>query len=297
MVCVSALGATRPAAAQAPSPPVLLAPGETPPPTTSGWPDANSTGLYRADGTTLRGQCASLCSSGVTTSGNINTSSSGQTIQCRKITGQVNINHDNVTLRCFEIQDNSDITAIWVNGRAGTVIEDGKVDMGPNPVDGSEAIHVKGGATNTRMSRLEILRMDDGIKVDTADTFTAESNWLHDFQPPPDQPNHPDGFELDGGASNGTITGNNVENQYGGTSAVMVDNWQGSNRNIKIDGNRLTGGSFTVYCDGSFNSNALTGISYTNNRMGAGQYGYSLIRNCSSTFTGNIDDSTGKAIP
>lgn len=296
MTCGLVFGAALPALAQSPpGPPVLLLPGQDPPPVSNGWPDADSTGLYASNGS-LRGQCASLCAAGVSSSGSFTSSSNGQTLQCKKINGSVTVKHRDITIRCVEISEN-DLTAVWIqSGADGTILEDAKVDMMGGSI-GNEAIRLLNGPKNTTIARVEVTRAQDGIKIDSADTFTIKDSWIHNFQAPNSSSNHWDGLEMDGGAKNGTITGNNIDNQYSDTSAVMIDNWQGSNTNLTIDRNRLAGGGYTTYCDGNFNSNPLSGIAYTNNRIKKGIYGYKLYRGtCNPTFTGNVDDVTGKPI-
>jgi hypothetical protein len=77
----------------------------------------------------------------------------------------------------------------------------------------------------------------------------------------------------------------------------MLDNWFGASDNIAIDGNRLVGGGYTFYCDGQFNSNPLSNMSFTNNRLGRGYWGYASVNSpCNPTWSGNVDDRTGNAI-
>ena len=56
------------------------------------------------------------------------------------------------------------------------------------------------------------------------------------------------------------------------------------------DGNLLAGGGFTVYCDAQFNSNPITGVSFTNNHMKSGGYGITNFNKTSPTYTGNVND-------
>jgi len=205
------------------------------------------------------------------------------------------IQHSNVTLRCAEFRYGG-LTALYVEGNiSNIVIEDVKIDMLAGAVQ-NEALWVRDGVSNITMSRLEITRMQDGIKVDEADTFTIEDCYLYDMDAPGGD-NHWDGLEMDGRSDNGTITGNNIINQYTDTSAIMIDNWGGSSDNITVDGNRLIGGGYTVYCDGQFGGGPLTNISFTNNVMGEGQWGYGSIESpCNPTWSGNVDDRTGDAI-
>jgi hypothetical protein len=76
----------------------------------------------------------------------------------------------------------------------------------------------------------------------------------------------------------------------------MIDNYFGSISNIAVDDNHLAGGGFTVYSDDSFNSNPISGVSFTNNRMGRGQFGYAFIGKAKPAVSGNVDDKTGAPI-
>jgi hypothetical protein len=74
----------------------------------------------------------------------------------------------------------------------------------------------------------------------------------------------------------------------------MIDNYFGPANNIVVDNNRLLGGGYTVYSDGRFTGGPITGVQYTNNRIGYGQWGYALIANNDPVWSGNVDDATGK---
>lgn len=107
---------------------------------------------------------------------------------------------------------------------------------------------------------------------------------------------HYDTIQMDGGVSNFEIIHNTIINEFKQTSALMIDNYFGSIRDILVDKNRLVGGGFTIYVDGQFSGGTISGVKVTNNRMGKGAYDYILIRNNNAVFSGNIDDLTGKAI-
>ncbi len=94
--------------------------------------------------------------------------------------------------------------------------------------------------------------------------------------------------------SNITISHNTVINDFGQTSAIMIDNGYGAVSNIKVDDNLLVGGGYTVYDDAHFNSSTISGVSFTNNHMGAGQYGITDFNGTNPTYTGNVND--GKAL-
>ena len=84
--------------------------------------------------------------------------------------------------------------------------------------------------------------------------------------------------------------------EWSQTSTVMIDNYFGPISAMTVTNNRLLGAGYTVYSDGQFNGGSITGVAFTNNHLGKGIWGYSLIRNSSVTWTGNVDDTTGAAI-
>ena len=73
----------------------------------------------------------------------------------------------------------------------------------------------------------------------------------------------------------------------------MLSNYFGSVTNVTVDNNWLEGGGYTVYSDGQFNGGTISGVSFTNNYLVRGQYGYSSIRNNTPVWQGNVDGDTG----
>jgi len=71
----------------------------------------------------------------------------------------------------------------------------------------------------------------------------------------------------------------------------MIDNFFGAISNISVNNNLLSGGDFTVYDDAHFNSNPITGVSFTNNHLGSGQFGTTDFNGTNPTFTGNVNDA------
>ena len=106
-----------------------------------------------------------------------------------------------------------------------------------------------------------------------------------------------DGIQIDGGYSDILIQNNTIDmSEHTQTAAVMIDNYFGPTHNVTVTGNRLLGGGYTVYADGQFRADTLTGITYSNNRIKKGYWGYFTSNNAQVTWTGNTDDTTGKAI-
>jgi hypothetical protein len=92
------------------------------------------------------------------------------------------------------------------------------------------------------------------------------------------------------------IQHNTIINQQDQTDAIMIDNYFGAVNNVTVNNNYLSGGSYTVYSDGQFNSNPITNVSFTNNVIGKGGYGYHAFNKNNPVFTGNVDAVTGQPI-
>jgi hypothetical protein len=268
--------ATWPLAARAQQP----AKPRLPPPT--GWPDATNTGV--SFGVTL------------TKSGSLTLSTAGQVISGLEINGSVFINASNVTLENCRITSGGFTVVQIGNGSispANVVIQDCEINgMGMGGSPGSNGIWDWGGGGSNWLLRNDIHNCENPIVPSSGDL--VQDNYIHDLNAPGSP--HYDGIQMDGGA-NIVIEHNTVINQWGWTSAVMIANDLGSISNITVDNNRLIGGGFTVYADGHFNAGPMSGVSFTNNRMGKGRYGYLYHNGSNPTFTGNVDDVTGFAIP
>jgi Right handed beta helix region len=219
-------------------------------------------------------------------SGSLVINTPGTVIDARDISGTLFINANNVTVTRTRVRS-ADWWVIKVEaGRTGVVIEDCEVDglTGPEGQFG-----IVGPAT---VRRCDIHHTSDGIVPFSGSLI--EANYIHDLAGTGNP--HYDGIQFDGGNSNIVIRGNTVINDYGQTSAVMINNYFGPIRNVSVEDNRLIGGGYTVYSDGMFSGGPITGVSFTDNRMGEGQWGYALIRNNTITESGNIDDNTGAPI-
>jgi hypothetical protein len=83
---------------------------------------------------------------------------------------------------------------------------------------------------------------------------------------------------------------------HGWTSTIMMDNDFGAIANIRIVGNLLLDGSYTIYADGKFSSDPITGIVVEGNQLGKGAFGYRLVRYASVSWTGNVDYLTTRAV-
>lgn len=228
------------------------------------WPNSNNTGV--PDGVTL------------TPSGGITITKAGTVISGLNITGPVIIMADNVTIENCKITA-TDFSGVRIMpGFSGTVVQNTEI----NGNGAHNGIFGNGTFLNNN-----IYSVENGIALQGNNTV-IEGNYIHDMYAPGSP--HYDGIEIDGGISNVVIRGNTIINDHGQTSAVMIDNYFGPISNIKVDGNLLAGGGYTIYVDGQFNSNPITGVSITNNHLGTGGYGSTNFNQSNPTYTGNATD-------
>jgi hypothetical protein len=136
-----------------------------------------------------------------------------------------------------------------------------------------------------------IYNVENGINV--TGSSVIEDNYIHNLKASGSP--HYDGIQIDGGVSNIAISHNTVIAGSGSVSAIMIDNYWGPISNISVDDNLLVGGGFTVYDDAHFNSNAISGVSFTNNHMGSGGYGVTNFNGTNPTYTGNVNDGAALA--
>lgn len=165
-------------------------------------------------------------------------------------------------------------------------------------IDGQQAPGIRGislSGNNVTIRHNNIRRSEDGIYLTGSSTIHIENNYIHDLQSQWDGP-HFDGIATDGGISDVLIRGNTVINPHAQTSAIMLSNYSGPVSNVRVEGNRLVGGGYTIYADDQFNGGAMSNISMTDNRLGRGYYGYAVIGKSAPLFSGNTDDQSEAAV-
>ncbi|WP_157961408.1 calcium-binding protein [Microvirga flavescens] len=242
--------------------------------TLAGFPDANSTGV--PSGVTL-----------TPSTGDLTITTPGTVIDARDIKGTVWILAPNVTIQNSRITA-TDWTGVWIKpGVTGTVIKDSEIQNIGSSVDGANGIVGSG-----TFLRNDISHIENGFNINGPSVI--QDNYIHDMYAPNVRIGtvwggpHYDGIEINGGRDI-YVKHNTVINDNGQTSAVMIDNDAGAINNIQVDGNYLAGGGYTVYSDGSFNGSAITGVSFTNNYLGEGYWGYYYFKGNSPTLSGNVE--------
>ena len=143
--------------------------------------------------------------------------------------------------------------------------------------------------------RSDIRGVENGVTPGSGSV--VQDNYIHDLKAPGSP--HYDGLQLDGGLSNIVVRHNTVDmSEHGQTSAVMIDNYFGVDQQRhrrqqpapRWRLHRLRRRSVQQQQDHRVSPSP-------NNRLGKGYWGYGLVSPFPVTWTGNVDDKTGKSVP
>lgn len=225
----------------------------------------------------------------LTPSGSVTVNTDGAVIDGLDISGTLTVNASNVTVKNTRVRSGSAFWVVSVKGGATNVKFD-HVTVAGGGTSGTEgASGVVGPGT---FNAVDVSQVENGFVPGNGSVIS--DSYVHDLWAPGSP--HYDGVQIDGNVNGVQITGSTISNNQTQTSAIMVDNYDGPATNIVVDGNRLVGGGYTVYADGSFSSSSQISVAYTNNRISGGYYGADLLRDSNVTWSGNVDDKTGAAI-
>ena len=239
---------------------------------TAEWPDAKNTGV--PTGTSL------------IASGPIVVNTPGATISAMNVSGNITVNANNVTIQNSKITVSTNVGVIQIPaGVTKIVVRNCEINGVGSANDGSDGINGQGTFIGNN-----IYNVENGLNI--IGSSTIKDNYIHDLLASGSP--HYDGIQIDGNVSNTTISHNTIINSYDQTSAVMIDNYFGPISDISVDNNVLIGGGYTVYSDGRFNGGPIEGVSFTNNRMGKGQWGYRVFEKNLPLWRGNTDRLTGR---
>lgn len=252
-----------------------LIPSPTPTPTpnpvpATTWPNASNTGFVTGPALTA-------------VSGDLVTISNGQVISGKNVNGTIVVKHTGVTVK------NCIAKEVHVSADACTIQD---CDIPARGVPGATGITLL--ANNCKVLRCDISKFENGIWIEGSG-HTIQANYLHDAIPYNSTTDpHIDGFQMPPGCTDILFEGNNVDLAKSvSASLTMGDKGAGNGcKRITIRNNRFMGGSYIVYIEG-----ADTIASFTGNRLGGYTYGYMAGDGMAgTTFSGNVDDTTGKAI-
>jgi uncharacterized protein YdeI (BOF family) len=209
-------------------------------------------------------------------SGDIRVTEDGTIIENVDVDGFIEVDASNVTIRNFRISTNT-YWGIRVTGGTNILIEDGEID-------GNDYCHDGVTGSNYTIRRVYLHNMG-------GDSFKAGSNCMigaclirHIGQ---GDGAHGDGVQMMGGTDI-TIINNNFDLTTGSLTACVFPGGGGTVYNIMVDGNRLTGGSYTIYCNEY--------MTVRNNVFGR-DHAYGIRTNDCAEWSGNIWEDTGEEAP
>ena len=223
----------------------------------------------------------------VSSRGDVNVTRDGTVIEGQDIRGGIYVDADDVTIRSSRIAGDGFAVVQVKSGSKNVTVQDVEIDgMGATP----GSMGVIGPAD---VSGADIRGVENGLTPGSGSVLT--NNYVHDLSSPGEP--HYDGIQIDGGLSDITITRNFIDmSDHTQTAAVMIDNYFGPISDVAVDENLLIGGGYTVYSDGQFAGGPITGVSFTNNRLGKGYYGYASIVRNTVVWSGNTDATTGEPV-
>lgn len=189
----------------------------------------------------------------------------------KKVTGRLTIMAGNVRLRCLQVDASGDVYGMncFVSGGCpGLIAEDIEVFNAR-----SSTVNLLGKPGNPAILRRAHLHSTEQDLLKMNGWATVEASYLHGFTPSPGA--HNDAIQTTGG-DDIIIRGNVIEGPPNAqTSAYILKTDQASSHNIRIEHNRLSGGSYTLYVRKGKNFPTPTGVRVMHNVFvrGTAQFG------------------------
>jgi hypothetical protein len=229
----------------------------------------------------------------LTPSGPLVIKTPGAVIEGLDISGDVVIDAPNVTLRNCKITSGGYYVVKISKGLTGVTVQNCNID---NQGAGGVGISGEGAFIGNNIQGCV-----DGINIWGDDTV-IKNNYIHNMSGP--SAAHFDTIQADGAFSNLLIEHNTLINEQSQTSVLMLDNYWGPINNVTINDNFMAGGGYTVYiaevAKGQAGGGRVTNVSFTNNVLVKGYWGYWNIRaelGDNPVLYGNLDKKTGRLIP
>jgi hypothetical protein len=207
------------------------------------------------NGTTTGPIGAGLSYGDLTASGGITISADNTVIEKLDISGGVSIKADNITIRQCRITSPG-IYAVTVDaGTQGLTLE--YCELVGTQYNSAAMVSFD------TIRYCDISRFQDGLKM--SGNSVIENNYIHDLYHEPGM--HNDGVQNSGNSSNIIFRNNTVQALYQTqTAAIKITTNTGPIDNILIEGNFLSGGSYTVYVTDKGNGHGPpTNITFKNN--------------------------------
>jgi len=230
----------------------------------------------------------------------------GLVIDGLDINGGVDIHASNVRLENCIIRvtaPHSNWVISVLGGLTGIVIKNCEI-IGPgSPATTQTAgIYIIGNSQVT-IDSCNIHEVGHGIDV-SGGPVTIRNSYIHDLNA--NASSHYDGIYYGGGSGPNfslNIQNNTIINSHGQTAAIFIENYFGAVNNVTVDNNLLVGGGYTVYLVSNTQSNGgggqggpVSNVSYTNNHLGKGYWGYTAFEGpYNPVYIGNVNDGAALA--
>ncbi|HKE99807.1 MAG TPA: hypothetical protein VKG45_12840 [Actinomycetes bacterium] len=198
-------------------------------------------------------------------SGPLTVTEAGAVIEGLDVDGPVDVQASGVTIRRCRIRGGPWWGVRVHDGVTGTRIED--TEIAPATPSGQvDAIRAGAGFSG---ARLDVHGTSDGLKAGGGTRL--EASWIHDLADGPGD--HSDAVQVLGGDGI-VLVGNVLE---GGNAAVMASTELGPIRGLRIEGNWLSGGAYTLNVRGGPHGLPL-GVRISGNRFARGAtYGPAVV--------------------
>ncbi len=233
------------------------------------FPDATTTGV--TSGATLTKY-----------NGTLHITEDNAVISNMEVTGDIVIDAKNVTLSNIKLTSTGSWTALRVMDDAtGFTLQNSEID--------GRGLSDNGIYGHGTFVGNDIKGVENGINV--SGPSDIRDNYIHNFLGGADA--HFDGIEINGGHDIDIIH-NTVALDHGQTAAVMLNNEFSGLSDITVDHNRLSGGGYTVYLDGTKGGGTVddASIKFTNNQIGDGHWGDFALYVDNPVVSGNTDLDT-----
>ena len=233
-----------------------------------------------------------------TINGNVSITQDGAVLEDKIITGSVDIQADNVTVRNVRILEDGESWAIALRHANNATISNCEI----MPQSSRLMVGIKdiyGDSNGTVVRGCEIVQTSTGIQIGQG---LIENNYIHDM-------GYKSGDHLNGTTSNGstkqlTIRHNTIFNQESQTDAISLFQDFGLEANRTITDNLLAGGGYTIY-GGEGTHGETYNIVITNNRISRmffpnggywGPVAHFERSNSGNQWSGNVWDNSGATI-
>jgi Right handed beta helix region len=254
-------------------PPKPATKGCLPHPSACGYPDATNTGV--PPGTAL-----------VHSTGILTITKAGTVVSGRDVTGHIEVDANNVTIKDSRITTNQFYGVYTAPGFDGTVITDVTI-IGSTASGGRCDEGIQGGVFHA--TRVNVSKCSDGFHL--VGSGSVVDSYFHN--PYFTGSSHNDGIQVFNGT--GLVIRHNTIDMGGpnGNSCVFLQPTSGRIKGATIDSNLLNGGGFTLYIEQS------TGVVLSNNRVGRA-YNFAWFSRAHNTHdpvvNHNVWDDTGTPV-